>query len=383
MLTDPSTVYDVIVIGGGPSGLSASALAAKNGLRTVVIESKGEIGTPVQCGEAISDRALKYSGIGDGDWLVHPITRYRIFSPSGDFIGSRTKGYSIRRDLFDYELANAAKDNGAEILLSTNVVSASRAEGIWSIETSTGKFLGKGVILAAGPTSHLNSVFGLSHNIQPMRGLGAKIRKKDDSHMMDFYAKGELNGGYAWYFPRGNEVNIGIAARSDLKRWFKWFLTSMNIAEKEIVSWHGGVVPDAGPVDRFIGESVVAVGDCGGFSHPVSKGGIYCAMFTGREGVRALIDHLSGDERSMERLDEFLRSHTGFSKMNIKRRDFLAQMDDDTLDGITSIVKGRDIQTIDKKKVAFEAMKRPHLYPLIKKGLSLVRSDRDWLDYTF
>jgi flavin-dependent dehydrogenase len=352
-------------------------------LRTLVLESKEQIGRPIQCGEAISDRTLKYSNIADGEWLIHPITRYRIFSPSGDFIGSRTKGYSIRRDLFDSELANVAKGNGAEILLSTNVISASKSVDLWSVETNRGRFQGRGVVLAAGPTSHLNSEFGLSKNIDPMRGLGAKIQRKDSSNMMDFYVKAELMGGYAWYFPRGDEVNIGIAGRSDLNTWFRWFLNRLQIKEEEIVSWHGGVVPDSGPIEKFIGGSVIAVGDCGGFSHPVSKGGIYCAMFTGREGAQALTDHLSGDQKALSRLDSSLRSHSGFSQMNIKRRDFLAQMDDETLDGITSIIKGRDIQAIDRKKIAIEAMKHPHLYPLIKKGLSFVRSKNDWLDYTF
>lgn len=383
MLAASSAVYDIITIGGGPSGLSASAVTAGEGLRTIVLESKKEIGTPVQCGEAISDRALKYSGIGNGKWLVHPITRYRIFSPSGDHIGSKTSGYSIRRDLFDSELANVAMDLGADISLSTNVITASRENDLWTLETSSGKYHGRGVILAAGPTSHLNSIFGLSGNIDPMRGLGAKIRRKDDSQMMDFYVKEELNGGYGWYFPRGDEVNIGIAARSDLRKWFQWLMDRLKIKKDEIMSWHGGVVPDKGPVERFTGESVLAVGDCGGFSHPVSKGGIYCAMFTGREGARALMDHLSGDQNALKRLDGYLRSHSGFSTMNLKRRDFLAQMDDEAMDGIASIINGRDIQSMDRKKIAFEAMKRPHLYPLLKKGLSLVRSNKDWLDYTF
>jgi flavin-dependent dehydrogenase len=216
-----------------------------------------------------------------------------------------------------------------------------------------------------------------------MKGIGAKVRRKDDSRMMDFYVKEELKGGYAWYFPRGGEVNIGIVTRHDPKKWFKWFVERMRIKEADIASWHGGPIPDSGPIDRFVGESVVAVGDCGGFSHPVSKGGIYCAMFTGREGARAMVDHLSGDPGSLERLDRYLRSHSGFSQMNIKRRDFLASMDDDTLDWITSIVKGRDVKKLDRKRIALEAMKRPQLYHIIMKGLSMVRSNRDWIDYTF
>ena len=46
--------YDVIIIGGGPSGLSAATTTAKNGLNTAVIEEHSEIGHPLACGEGIS-----------------------------------------------------------------------------------------------------------------------------------------------------------------------------------------------------------------------------------------------------------------------------------------------------------------------------------------
>ena len=45
---DPETVYDVIIIGGGPSGLAAAVYAASEGLHTVIVEQAavgGQAGT--------------------------------------------------------------------------------------------------------------------------------------------------------------------------------------------------------------------------------------------------------------------------------------------------------------------------------------------------
>jgi flavin-dependent dehydrogenase len=272
---------------------------------------------------------------------------------------------------------------GVRIDLSTNAVSASKEKDLWSVKTNKGYFWARSVILAAGPVSHLNGNFGLSSNDSPMKGIGAKIKRKDDSNAMDFYVESDLKGGYGWYFPRGSEVNIGIVSRTDQRKWFEWFLKKIGVREKEIISWHGGVIPDQGPVKKFVGDSAIAVGDSGGFCHPVSKGGIYCALLTGREGAAAIVDHLSGDGSALQRFDRFLRSHSGFSEMNIKRRDFLADMDDPTLNGITSIMKGRDVQTVNKKVLALEALKHPSLYPFLKRGFSFVRTNRDWIQYTF
>jgi digeranylgeranylglycerophospholipid reductase len=371
------------VIGGGPAGSSAAARTSAEGLSTLILESKKEIGVPVQCGEVISDRALEYSGIGNGDWLVHDISRYRIISPSGDHVYSSTKGYCIDRHLFDRELAQIAMSNGAEISTFENVISCKRRKEGWQVSTGKRELGSRAIVLAAGTSSHLNDDLGLTSNRDVMKGLGAKIRREDASNTMDFYVKRELDSGYGWYFPRGKEVNIGVASRTDLRKWFDWFLRRLDIDVKEIVTFHGGIIPDGGPLERFVGEDVIAVGDSGGFCHPVSKGGIYCAMYSGRGGGDAVVEHLSGNLDALTEWEDDIRSHPGFSMENVRRRDFLAGFDDRTLDDITSIMDGCDVQTVDRKKIALRVARRPSLYPVITKGMTMVKHGRDWLDHSF
>ena len=40
--------YDMIVVGAGPGGAMAAKVASENGLRTLVLEKRQEIGTPVR-----------------------------------------------------------------------------------------------------------------------------------------------------------------------------------------------------------------------------------------------------------------------------------------------------------------------------------------------
>ncbi|MGA1866425.1 MAG: NAD(P)/FAD-dependent oxidoreductase [Thermoplasmatota archaeon] len=378
-----SKSIDVAVVGGGPAGTSAATVLAKMGLSTIILEARKEMGTPVRCAEVISRKGLVRSGVGDGEWIVHSLKGSRIFSPSGTFVGSRNKGFSIDRRLFDLELGRIAEAEGAPALLSTKVISASRTEDGWRLGTSKGQMDARGVVLATGPVSHLNTKFGLAGNKELMKGLGARISRRDDSSRMDFHVISAFQGGYGWYFPRGKEVNIGVVARKDLKHWFEWFMRKIAVRRDEIISWHVGMVPDGGPIEKFTGASVVAVGDCGGFCHPVSKGGIHCAILSGREGAKALADHLSGSDNALGDLDRKVRDHPAFSVMNIRRRDFLSALDDPTLDLLTSIAGGRDIQDIDPKRAVIEALPRPELYGLVLKGLALVQSRMDWMDYTF
>ena len=47
------TVWDAIVIGGGPAGSTAARYAAEGGAEVLVIDGRDPIGSPLQCGELV------------------------------------------------------------------------------------------------------------------------------------------------------------------------------------------------------------------------------------------------------------------------------------------------------------------------------------------
>ena len=47
-------MYDVIIIGAGPTGGAAAINSAKQNLKTLILEEHPKIGEPVHCGECLS-----------------------------------------------------------------------------------------------------------------------------------------------------------------------------------------------------------------------------------------------------------------------------------------------------------------------------------------
>ena len=115
--TPRAELYDVVIVGGGPAGLSAAVYAASEGLKTVLVESAVVGG---QAGQ--SSRIENYLGFPDG--------------VSGDQLTGRARLQATR---FGAELLSATKVDGLEVRGSGRVVHLPERE-----------IIGHAVVLATG-----------------------------------------------------------------------------------------------------------------------------------------------------------------------------------------------------------------------------------------
>jgi uncharacterized protein YoxC len=133
-----ATECDVLVIGAGPGGGAAALHSAREGLSVILIEDHDEIGTPVHCGECISDLAVNNLQL---DLPTSVISRrvdgIRVLFPDGTAKKLSEPGYVLEKHLFEQWLAEEAVEQGNKILFEALNIKDSSIDASDSIEEIT------------------------------------------------------------------------------------------------------------------------------------------------------------------------------------------------------------------------------------------------------
>jgi len=380
----PDKSYDCIVIGCGPAGSMAARTLSRAGCKVLALDRKKEVGVPVQCGEAVSLRTISYAGLEDaGVSIVHEVDGCTVRSPSGNELFFRNPGACIDRAAFDRALSDSARSAGAEMVLGTRVTEISGKDGSFKVRTHHGAIGTRSVILACGPESDLPSDVGLSKNTEMVKAVNVKVRRKDDGDRLLFLVRGNFRGGYGWYFPRLDEVNIGycgpVSARDGLSQVLSYF----HVRKDEIISYHGGTIPTGGMLTTVQRPGIALVGDAGGFVHPVSKGGIQGALLSARTIADAMASHLSGDDMALAGAVEGLKKHVGFGWRNLSRARALSSLNDRQLDDLASTVEGVSVHDIPRRTLFRRVLARPSLFAFFIRSIPSLEGSIRWTDHSW
>ncbi len=320
-----NVTYDLVVVGGGPSGATAAHDAAKAGYHVALLDRAGRI---KPCGGAIPPRCVRDFDI-PAEMLVARVFSARIISPSDrkvDMPIPNSYVGMVDREHFDEWLRERAGEAGADRHTGsyesltrdgygTAVVNYTRKDG------TPGILRARCVIGADGALSKVARdtvrgsdkmpyVFAYHEIIKSPQTASAEFA----ANRCDVYYRGTLSPDfYAWVFPHGDTTSVGTGSAN------KGFSLKGSVAElRKVAGLDGQTIRREGapiplkPLKRWDnGRDVVLAGDAAGVVAPASGEGIYYAMLGGRLAADAAIAFLrTGDARELSGARKrFMKEH--------------------------------------------------------------------------
>lgn len=296
-------MFDVAVIGGGPSGAMAAESLVKAG-RSVLLVDPGNRIKP--CGGAIPSRTLRDFAIPE-DMLVARANAARIIAPSGRTVEMRIGdiGYvgMVDRASFDPYLRARAEQAGARLFKGKLALMEERADRTLQLSLApvdadptapTVTLYARVVIGADGANSTVRRLMFPANKRPPYVFAYHEIIESPTAGAVDAFMPdrcdvvydGRISPDfYGWVFPHGSHTSVGCGSGikgHDLRGATEELRRSSGLGDCKLIRREGAPLP-LKPMGRWDnGRNVLLTGDAAGTVAPASGEGIHYAMLCGR-----------------------------------------------------------------------------------------------------
>jgi geranylgeranyl diphosphate/geranylgeranyl-bacteriochlorophyllide a reductase len=359
-----SDVFEVVVVGGGPSGATAAHDLASQGRRVLLLDRGGRI---KPCGGAIPPRLIRDFDIPD-HLLVARVNSARMVSPSDKQVDMPIDGFvgMVDREIFDEWLRTRAMQAGATRRTGlfkrferddtgTTIVHYEErgADGAVTQRTvRTGAVIGADGALSAVARQCLPGADRLPYVFAYHEIVRSPRSDADfDGTRCDVYYRGSVSPDfYGWVFPHGDTVSVGTGSACkgfSLRGSVGSLRDAAGLGSVETIRREGAPIP-LRPLPRWDdGRSVLLAGDAAGVVAPASGEGIYYAMIGGRLAAEAVELFLqTGNARALRTArKQFMRMH-GLVFWILGVMQWYWYSNDRRRERFVSICRDRDVQRL-------------------------------------
>ena len=303
-------MFDIIVVGGNLSGLSAAISAANKNLKVALIERHEKPFLPAHCGEAISHVTADFLKIekrkcpkNEIREIIINISKLKKYTLNL----SENKIYIIDRNYLENNLLKEAKEKKTNIFLGRRMIKFNPPNEI--IMDNNEKIYGKILIDASGISCIIGKQLGINTKLKP-KDIGVCIQSRiyskfNPKKMYMWWGEPYAPFGYAWLFPiNENYANIGLGIIGGqnliLEDLLKKYIKTMINEKYKIIHTFRSCEPMAKPLENIVINNIMFVGDSARLVDPASGAGIHNAVFSGTLAGLISSKYINGEIKSLD-----------------------------------------------------------------------------------
>ena len=309
--------YDAIVLGAGPAGSTAARHLARTGAR-VLLADKARFPRDKPCGGGITFRADAANDLDLSPVTEREIYGVRVSAAMGrrfDRTSPHLLARMTQRSKLDAYLAEQAAAAGADFRDGLAINAIELDGGGVRARTSGDTYEAPLLIGADGVNGISAAALGLAPSAEHAVALeanypadGAVAAEWDRLIALDL---GGIPGGYAWVFPKGDHLNVGVGGWKSvgptLRARLSQFCRFYGFDERLLYGHRGYQLPLRRDGSAIVHGPAMLAGDAAALVDPMSGEGIWAAFVSGRlaaeEAQRYLhgeVADLSGYQRALE-----------------------------------------------------------------------------------
>jgi geranylgeranyl reductase family protein len=290
--------FDAIVVGAGPAGSTTAYRLARGGASVLLVD-KARFPRDKPCGGGLTLRAARLLPFSVDPVVEDVVDRFQLrlgYGTSFERASEEPLCLMTQRSRLDEFLARRAKEAGAEFRDGVRVAFDDAHAVV------DGEHVEARVIVGAdGVNGATARAFGLARD----HGHGVAL---EGNAPLDKRYRGKLvlelgvvPGGYAWVFPKGDHVNVGVGGWESegprLREYLRRLCDEHGVDYGALTALRGYRLPYRRAASRFAGDKVLLVGDAAGLVDPLSGDGMYEAIVSGKAAAEAV---LSGELATYE-----------------------------------------------------------------------------------
>jgi geranylgeranyl reductase family protein len=303
--------FDAIVIGAGPAGSTAAFRLSRAGARVLLVDRE-RFPRDKPCGGGLTYRAVRQLPVSVEPVVEDTVRRFQLGFRYGRSFERRTEEPLIlmtQRRRLDAYLAEQAAAAGADFRDGVRAT-ALEADDQGVTVRFDGSAASAPVAIGAdgvnGLTVRTLGLVGRREHGVALEGNVSHVHAREDYRGRAVVELGAVPGGYAWVFPKGDHVNVGVGGWESeaprLRAHLERACGEYGTPAERLESVRGYRLPMRRPGDRARSGRVLLVGDAAGLVDPLSGDGMYEAFVSARLAAECVLrGDLDGYEPALDR----------------------------------------------------------------------------------
>ena len=302
--------FDAIVVGAGPAGSTAAYRLSGAGARVLLLDRE-RFPRDKPCGGGLTYRAVRQLPVRVDAVVEDVVDRFELgfrYGPRFERGGEGTLVLMTQRRRLDAHLAEQAAEAGADFRDGVRATALELGE-----TEATVRFDGTSavapVVIGADGVNGLTAR-ALELGVRPRYGVALEGNvsyahaREERWRGRAVVELGAVPGGYAWVFPKGDHVNVGVGGWDSegprLREHLDRACAEYGLPFERLAGLRGYRLPMRRPGEAAGRGRALLVGDAAGLVDPLSGDGIYEALVSARLGAESALDLLEGRARGLD-----------------------------------------------------------------------------------